>query len=759
MIPILYESNETRFETNGLGLLADCVSFLVTEERNGQYEAEFQYPISGINFDEIKVGRFVACTHDERGDVQPFIIYKKTVPDVNGIVTFNAYHISYLLSNIIVLPFEAGSVYGAMSGIKTFSANNNPFTFWTNKPNVKDFKFTVPRLARNILGGEDNSILDVYDGGEYEFDKFEVRLYENRGKDSGVTIRYGINLANLSQEIDNAGTYNAVAPYWQDAEGNAVYLPEGVVVMDEAQGSRVDALPLDLSDKFTDKVPTVDELRQMAKNSIASGKAWQPTENLKVEFYRLWETEEFAEFADLQSVSLCDTVTVIYPVLGISEVKQKVIRTVYDVLLERYDSIELGVLQTSLGKAIQSAVLEVVPTKEEVRNTVRLESDLLRGGLGGYVVMPPGEHRYPEEILIMDSPDKETAQNVWRWNKQGIGYSPNGYHGPFTTAWTIDGQFVADFIKAGALADKNRNTVLDLETGSLTFKKGLIRDTDGNNSWNLDTGVLTAEKGFIGDFTLNNGELIHNTDTAYVAISDDGLKFLNNVTYSDPDYLARGGVGVRYSGITFYDSSRSTSWENVSDVASIVQGRLPNDRTKFALAFSINGSPYFTILEGFDQPNYFWQSAFFARNLVVSGTKSRSASTKTYSDRLLFAYETPTPLFGDIGQATLDEEGICYVEVDDIFSETVSDRVEYQVFLQAEGDGKCFVSDKNPRYFVINGTPGLRVAWELKAKQRGYEMSRLEFTDNGLEEYAQVKDENDFVNYVNQQEGLLYGEY
>ena len=107
----------------------------------------------------------------------------------------------------------------------------------------------------------------------------------------------------------------------------------------------------------------------------------------------------------------------------------------------------------------------------------------------------------------------------------------------------------------------------------------------------------------------------------------------------------------------------------------------------------------------------------------------------------------------------LDEEGLCYVDLDDIFTETIADKVEYQVFLQKEGEGDCWVADKDPRYFVIQGTPGLKVAWELKAKQRDYEAYRFDLSETWLDEYAPVDDDNNsfLEQYITEQEALLYG--
>ena len=160
-----------------------------------------------------------------------------------------------------------------------------------------------------------------------------------------------------------------------------------------------------------------------------------------------------------------------------------------------------------------------------------------------------------------------------------------------------------------------------------------------------------------------------------------------------------------------------------------------------------------------------WQNLFefsvpviMNSSLRVDGTKSRNVETKSYTNRLLYSYETPTPMFGDIGEAVLDEEGICYVDIDDIFTETIAEQVEYQVFLQKEGEGDAWIADKGPRYFIIEGTPNLKVAWELKAKQRDYETYRLEPSDTGLDEHIDPEDPLGEIDaYINEQEALLYG--
>lgn len=116
MIPILYPQSETRFRNNGLGRLVDCISCVVTEERNGIYECEFQYPVTGQHYSDIQEGRIIFCTHDDTRTGQPFEIYKRSA-EINGVVTFNASHISYRLSKVTLEPFTATSCAHALSEI------------------------------------------------------------------------------------------------------------------------------------------------------------------------------------------------------------------------------------------------------------------------------------------------------------------------------------------------------------------------------------------------------------------------------------------------------------------------------------------------------------------------------------------------------------------------------------------------------------------------------------------------------------------
>lgn len=141
--------------------------------------------------------------------------------------------------------------------------------------------------------------------------------------------------------------------------------------------------------------------------------------------------------------------------------------------------------------------------------------------------------------------------------------------------------------------------------------------------------------------------------------------------------------------------------------------------------------------------------------LTVSGTKSRLASTENYNDRLLYCYEMPSPFFGDIGHGTIGEDGLCYVDIDSIFAETIDTIQEYYVFLTPyKTDKAMFIQEKEHGYFVVQGEPGTEFDWEIKAKQSDFPMERLE--ENVVEETTNDIDyEQEAINYLNEYEKEL----
>lgn len=367
MTPILFSKTETTFTSNGVGRLVDCISCTVTEERNGIYECEFEYPITGKWYQEmIANGGIIGVIHDDNHDIQPFDIYKSTAP-IDGVVTFYAHHISYRLNNIILQPYSASTAEKAVERIVTNSVNTNPFTFSTDKVVSALFKLEHPASVRSILVGQEGSLLDVYGTAEYKFDKFSVQMLLHRGTDTGVTVRYGKNMTDFQQIIDDSGTYNALAPYWTD--GNEYVYANPIIVQPTTAITPVKPASIDISDKFTEK-PTAAQVEAFARSMLDQQRPWDKEENIKIDFIAMWQSPEYESVAAIQRVGLCDTVSVYYTELGIVAEKVKVVKVVYDVLAERFSEMELGQLSkayVAITDGTESSPQYIPDYKEEYR--------------------------------------------------------------------------------------------------------------------------------------------------------------------------------------------------------------------------------------------------------------------------------------------------------------------------------------------------------------------------------------------------------
>lgn len=550
MKPVLFESTATKYNTQGIGAL-DCVSCIVTEERNGIFELEMKISVNAPHYEYCVEGNIIAAIHDDTKTRQPFQIYKRSKP-INGVVTVHAEHISYRLGMIVTLPFESSSVGDALHQLKTHAVEDCPFEFWTDKSSDGTFKVEHPASIRAKLGGEQGSILDAFGGGEYKWDNFTVKLYKDRGNDNGVTLRKGKNITDYTKQTDMSGIYTGIVPYFTDGD-DVITLPEKVVRLEGAPEGRTVAV--DLSNKFENR-PTMEQLREAAMTYVSANAKSSADVNGKVSFVALWQTEEYKNVAPLQRVNLCDIVTVVFD-KG-DEIKTKVIKTVYNVLLERYDEIELGESRTNLTtaiKAIAEGIQDDDVTKSQLKVALEHAADLITGGLGGHVVINRNADGQPNEILIMDTDNKETAVNVIRMNMGGIAFSQNGYNGPFSTAWTIDSNFVADFITTGTLnaelVDVTNINASNITTGTLSGDRivgGVLKSQNGLTNFNLNNAGfnLQGQQGYYDGYTAGmspSGIYITNAGVALVSINT-GQSALQSLSVQG-DLFVRGTASFR----------------------------------------------------------------------------------------------------------------------------------------------------------------------------------------------------------------------
>ena len=451
MIPILYESNETNFTSNGIGRLSDAIFCEVQEELNGLFELTMTYPQDGIHAESIAERMFILAKPNQVSTPQPFRIYKVTKQAIGKRLVINAQHLSYDLNGFPVAPFTVTGVTPALSGLVTNSLLTNPFSVWTDITNTtSQYMQTIPASFRERLGGVRGSILDTF-GGEFEWDKYIIKLHAHRGTNNGVTIRYGKNLTEFSNERSTESFYTGAMAYWEKDDE----MVSGTVqyITDHASYPNEKILILDASQEF-DEAPTSGQLDNYASDYIVNNNIGLPfKDNLKINFVPLWQTEEYKNVAPLERVSLGDTVTVLYNEFNVS---MKVISYYFDVLKERYSEIELGTkkatLADTISKPLESEIsTDIAQAVSNLEEAITQATALISGGLGGYVVINTNAGGEPNEILIMDAPSIDSAVNVIRMNMNGIGFSSTGYNGAFRNAWTIDGHLNADFIDVGTL--------------------------------------------------------------------------------------------------------------------------------------------------------------------------------------------------------------------------------------------------------------------------------------------------------------------
>ena len=443
MKPILFAKDATTFTTNGLGRL-DCISCEVIEERNGQYILDMVVPEDALHAKEIEMSSIIVAKPSQNGTNQPFRVYKITKPFGGRFEVF-AEHISYQLSYIPVMPFtvlaSSGAANDTLQGLKSHSAESNPFTFWTNVNTIASYKQDIPSSVRQRLGGIEGSVLDQF-GGEYEWDGYTVKLWKNRGVTlPTVSLRYGKNITDIQQEEYISETITGICPYWMDSEsGEVVTLTEKVVESEYADDYPFKrTVTVDFSEQF-EVAPTQLELKAAAEDYLDKEGIGVPTVSIKVSFVNLADTEEYKELAPLQSVKLCDRIIVEFEKLGISTTA-KIVKTEYDVLAERYTSIEIGSVKTSLAQTISDTNTAISTTMDKALFSIKNATSWLTGS-DGYVKAVKDTNGTWKELLFMDTDDAETAVNVLRINENGIGFSRNGVNGPYTQAWTLDGRLV-----------------------------------------------------------------------------------------------------------------------------------------------------------------------------------------------------------------------------------------------------------------------------------------------------------------------------
>ena len=486
MYPILYNSDGIYFHL-GRGKIVDCQSCIVSEELNGDYSLEFTYPITGPLFDELLQGGSVAavCPHIrlqsskwklERA-AEWFDIYKHDIP-INGIVTFYAQHVSRRLSKIV---FPGGKIGGTTlpSSLENLGkpAFASPYDGLYLELSQRDAPASSAvdvgvQSCLSVLLGSDSFVSNF--GGEFIWSSgsiyslppttppLHVRGYwvSKRGEDRGVEIRHGFNMTDLEHTQDISGAFNAVVPFWEDSDGNRMFVT-GYIVTPTTPITPIKAVPLDATSAF-DNQPTEAELTTFAENYLANNEPWHGEETLDVDFINGAEIDPHG--AD---IALGDTVHV-YWADGRVDAMLRVVAYKYDVLAERYSELRLGTQQTEF---------------------VAVTGDTLSGptgGGGGGGGLPAGGNQGDALVKNSNADGDVTWSNVRNWASETLETNLIIYRNGNMRMLVANGATVANPIHT--LADGDR-------PGATTSFFGLQGTTSSNRAACFfrvfDSGAIT----------------------------------------------------------------------------------------------------------------------------------------------------------------------------------------------------------------------------------------------------------------------------
>lgn len=376
MRPILFNKNETAFDTYGLGEL-NVTKGTVTRERNGNYTLYAEIPVNDPATATLEKEMKLKADAGLRTKNQTFEI-SRIVKDSSNIAKIYGQHISHKLEYMGLVngrPFS-GSAFTALAIWHNATIGDLRFDVWSDIQTTGKGVFDISKMenARQALGGVEGSILDIY-GGEYEFDNMTVRLHKQLGRTAPTVLEYGRNIlsAELDETIESA--YTSVLPFatytpdkpegdtsdsqpdpvtvtlpenYVDSKYKALYAHRRIKVVDFSSEFK--------SDSKSKDIPTPDKLRKIANDYMERNEIGKPKINIKIEYADLARTLDYADRGWIEEVELCDIVPVYYPQIGLTDETFKITTITYDFVNERNESVEFGDIGTNVRATMQSGL-------------------------------------------------------------------------------------------------------------------------------------------------------------------------------------------------------------------------------------------------------------------------------------------------------------------------------------------------------------------------------------------------------------------
>ncbi|EGP5479069.1 hypothetical protein DZ780_05430 [Enterococcus faecium] len=740
----IYDKNDANnlaehlYDTQGLGALSDWLTATVSNKLNGAEIFQGTYPISGTNADLIVEGRIIQCYVDENRAKQRLRIYYAKTSVIGNTIEVKAEPIFNDIRKSVLNKYDSGTekitATQAWQNAKALAKPAIPsqFSFSSLVDTLANVKIEKANFLE-FFGGKEGSILDRFHG-EFLKDNNTLRHETRLGTDHKIKAIYTKNLTGLDLEIDAQSVLVGVYPFISSSsEGeDEITLPEEVIFTDY-----VDDYPagyvsfVDFKDKATDVATLREAAKDWLKTNIDKQK---PQVSGSIELVPLRHQRGYEKFVDLEKVSMGDGVDVYHPQLKVN-MSARIVEYTFNVLTNSYDKLVVGNVKTNFLENTENNVSNLIndaidqlknggEISDLINDIVDHQTDMITGQNGGYVLLDPKEA--PSRILIMDTPDKNTARNVLQINNAGIGFSKTGINGTYDTAWTLDGGFNASFITAGEIVGITiRGTTLisdgtdyrtSIANGKMTwYSKKVNKDImelEARDYVSADAGIVSYTMKTGGGFMIRNpqGNLVFSTWD-----NGNNRPFLSfgapNFRYSNASYINDGdgnSLGI--------DGSAGNSWEFK------VAGRTMKFTSDGMLTLP---GCFFGSWEDGKLARFEQSTVQVYKDFTVRGTKNSTVPTEHYGQRLLNAYETPEYYFADYGEAVTGDDGKVRVDIDPMFAETVN-LSRYMTHVTPTELVLCAVTHEDIDHFIIETSkPNVLVRWNLVAHRLGYEDIRL----------------------------------
>lgn len=477
----LYNANETNFDHMET-VLTDVLSFVSTEEENGQFSVEMICPLD----DRIEEGKILRG-ETVRGE-QLFRIIKVTKLIPSREMHVYARHITYDLLNNFVLnvrPTET-SQGNALNIILSGAETPHPFTGSSDVIGLYTANYVRVNPIQAIMGNQANSLLNLW-GGFLRRDDFNFKILAT-SPDRGYDVRLGKNLMGIEEELDTSEVVTRFYPTVVIESPTVTALPEKFVDSPHI-GSYPHPIIKELRIELTEeeKLLPLEQIYQIMRDRCEEQFALHadlPKTNYKVDFVQLWNTEQYKHLAILEELDISDTVWIYVPIIG-TNLSARMIKYTYDGILKRFLSMELGNFKPKLtNQRVEFKHLIDTATKDltdgVITGMLKEAVDRIQGNMGGNVVTITNDGK-PVAMAFMDTDDVNTANEYIIINNKGIAFGQNGLNNPPEIAIDINGSIVGDsaFFRSlttnliqselGSSLDLSSNTSIKLKVGGRNY--------------------------------------------------------------------------------------------------------------------------------------------------------------------------------------------------------------------------------------------------------------------------------------------------